>query len=581
MFVIAGCGSSSSGSPAAVLSETVSEPDSEPPTAPCAVSQRSQAADSITLFWEPSLDNVGVAGYRIWRDGEEVAFVSAPEYVDEGLPDNAVFEYLVVAEDAAGQRSEGAKSRLTTTSLVKRRRELSRHGITWTFAEDHLTGRYVNGDWWVVGPVAVTSITTDLHAAGFEPGLGKDGSMLNPGGGTLQGYDASLSSYDAKLNAALVRGRALGPDNILLLEPGTSIVSAASWLYTEDSGGEPGSPDIDQATGTPRPVLQAAAALTVVDEEIAPGRFRPAYSGHDKTSIYTEAQVSDHFLRQLVPPASTPPIEELEAAVEKLWLDHVNGWLGAYLHPSSQMPHYGRDIALLTGTIGTVLHLDVCELPGRPSKQILLRRFLQLGIDLAGIVNAGGGWPADGGHGVGRKLPIVMSELALGSKVVSAESLVQARFQETESTFYISESDVLATNSTEWQPDARDVEIIPYSADDLGIPEWGIRRATEPERSNFYWGSTYRTINNQAFAGAALAALLADARSVWGDDAFFDYVDRVHAFGSFGYAPGDKDYDRFTYGSVFLGDMWREYRQLGGAQWRPDDSQDVYSKGSR
>ena len=31
-------------------------------------------------------------------------------------------------------------------------------GITWTFAGPARAGRFVTGDWWVVGPVMVTSI---------------------------------------------------------------------------------------------------------------------------------------------------------------------------------------------------------------------------------------------------------------------------------------------------------------------------------------------------------------------------------------------------------------------------------------
>lgn len=39
------------------------------------------------------------------------------------------------------------------------RQEVSQYGITWTFSEPALTGRFITGDWWVVGPVTV--IKTD------------------------------------------------------------------------------------------------------------------------------------------------------------------------------------------------------------------------------------------------------------------------------------------------------------------------------------------------------------------------------------------------------------------------------------
>ena len=35
---------------------------------------------------------------------------------------------------------------------------VDRHGITWTFDRPARCGRYVNGDWWVLGPISITSI---------------------------------------------------------------------------------------------------------------------------------------------------------------------------------------------------------------------------------------------------------------------------------------------------------------------------------------------------------------------------------------------------------------------------------------
>ena len=41
---------------------------------------------------------------------------------------------------------------------------VSQYGITWSFAEPARVGRYVTGDWWVVGPVTVTQITPAASA---------------------------------------------------------------------------------------------------------------------------------------------------------------------------------------------------------------------------------------------------------------------------------------------------------------------------------------------------------------------------------------------------------------------------------
>ncbi|MEX0746223.1 MAG: hypothetical protein WD118_11530, partial [Phycisphaeraceae bacterium] len=90
----------------------------------------------------------------------------------------------------------------------------------------------------------------------------------------------------------------------------------------------------------------------------------------------------------------------------------------------------------------------------------LAHGMVQLGIDMNGIVEAGGGWPADGGHGHGRKLPIVLAGYLLhdphGQGDANDYALAMlnvgqrprhgepngVRFQEDENFFFVSEADV-------------------------------------------------------------------------------------------------------------------------------------------
>jgi len=43
------------------------------------------------------------------------------------------------------------------TVEIKDRAEVSEYGITWSFAAK--TGQFINGDWWVIGPVTIVKIT--------------------------------------------------------------------------------------------------------------------------------------------------------------------------------------------------------------------------------------------------------------------------------------------------------------------------------------------------------------------------------------------------------------------------------------
>jgi hypothetical protein len=59
----------------------------------------------VSLSWTASTDNVGVAGYRIYRNGSLVATSQATSYLDSGLSPQTTYTYAVSAYDAAGNVS--------------------------------------------------------------------------------------------------------------------------------------------------------------------------------------------------------------------------------------------------------------------------------------------------------------------------------------------------------------------------------------------------------------------------------------------------------------------------------------------
>ncbi|HVM13144.1 MAG TPA: S8 family serine peptidase [Egibacteraceae bacterium] len=88
--------------------------DTTPPTAPGSLSATATSAQSVSLAWAASLDDVGVAGYRILRDGALVATTTARTHTDSGLTAGATYRYSVVAYDAAGNTSMAATASVTT-----------------------------------------------------------------------------------------------------------------------------------------------------------------------------------------------------------------------------------------------------------------------------------------------------------------------------------------------------------------------------------------------------------------------------------------------------------------------------------
>lgn len=89
--------------------------DTAAPSTPATPLVRVVSTNSISLIWRASTDNVGVTGYRIYRDGVEVGTSTTPEFFSAGLQANARYSYTVAAYDAAGNLSARSASVAATT----------------------------------------------------------------------------------------------------------------------------------------------------------------------------------------------------------------------------------------------------------------------------------------------------------------------------------------------------------------------------------------------------------------------------------------------------------------------------------
>jgi fibronectin type 3 domain-containing protein len=79
-------------------------PDTMPPSAPTKL-KATPGYKRITLSWTASVDNVGVAGYYVYRNGTKFATVTGTSYTNTGLVSGKSYKYYVIAYDAAGNTS--------------------------------------------------------------------------------------------------------------------------------------------------------------------------------------------------------------------------------------------------------------------------------------------------------------------------------------------------------------------------------------------------------------------------------------------------------------------------------------------
>lgn len=85
------------------------------PTAPTNLSATAASRSQINLSWGPSSDNLGVAGYPIYRDGVNLATTTGNSYSDSGLKANTTYCYVVKAFDTGGNLSAPSNQACATT----------------------------------------------------------------------------------------------------------------------------------------------------------------------------------------------------------------------------------------------------------------------------------------------------------------------------------------------------------------------------------------------------------------------------------------------------------------------------------
>jgi hypothetical protein len=147
---------------------------------------------------------------------------------------------------------------------------------------------------------------------------------------------------------------------------------------------------------------------------------------------------------------------------------------------------------------------------------------------LYGLVEQGhSGWQAFGGHGSGRKFPILLAGLLLGESKITG---VSANFGEDMQTIWVSETLPAGTYTQSWH---HVPQTVVYGGH-VGIngesvnPGWGPYEHLPPSQWKSTLGESYRRCcTSVSWVGEALAARLIPGMQVaWNHPQFFAYVDR-------------------------------------------------------
>jgi hypothetical protein len=452
---------------------------------------------------------------------------------------------------------------------------VSQYGITWTFERPTRVGQFVNGDSYVVGPTTVVKIDPKpLYGKEIPDGeldnqdkqhpenqRVRNGFMLNPPAATKVSYDSGVRNFFDASHIGRLPAQMKGGDSLVSTISMTKGLRIQAPLRNVIARGEEDCSPI-----------RLASILTCVNEPLPPDAFRPAFCDRQHTTYLART-----LKRELLPHApvakAKPDLVHYAGYCQKPW---VATCFFGFEQPAENMPAYGLEYGRVVGLCALTLCTD---LPPQ-QKEPLLINFVQVGIDLGGMIRNGHpGFEGFGGHGSGRKLPIVFAGMLLGDDQLANvnKSFPKASFGEDEQTAY----GPCWTGATVTFAGHRGIDERngmgrsgsgPYEHKD---PKTWTGLGSGETRNGDKMSEGYRRCcTSVGWIAQALTIRLMKAEKTWNHDAFLDYCDRwmyeddTEFLKVLKAATGeDHNHDfsrqRQTW-DAFAQDMWNKYRTAPG-----------------
>lgn len=133
--------------------------DIQAPTIPTSLVATSVSTSRVDLSWTASTDNVGVAGYDIYRNGVPAGQTATTTFGDSALSPNTTYSYTVLARDAAGNTSMQSMA-LSVTTLTGSDPDTQAPTIPTSLATTTVTTTRIDLSW--------TASTDNVAIAGYD-----------------------------------------------------------------------------------------------------------------------------------------------------------------------------------------------------------------------------------------------------------------------------------------------------------------------------------------------------------------------------------------------------------------------------
>lgn len=227
----------------------VSNEDTIAPTAPANLQSTAKTSSTVTLSWGASSDNVGVAGYEIWRNNTKVGNTSQTTYSDTNLAANTEYTYIVKAYDAKQNVSNPSNTLQVTTNPVAQTNEATIY-YKQGYALPYLHYAPSNGTW-TTAPGLKMEVSEIAGYSKITVNLGTATSMqavFNNGSGTWDnngGRNYTFSKGVSTFNNGVITS---GAPTVAVQEgltirvtvPSNTPVNESIYLTSNISGWNPG-----------------------------------------------------------------------------------------------------------------------------------------------------------------------------------------------------------------------------------------------------------------------------------------------------------------------------------------------------
>ncbi len=228
---------------------TTNVTDTTPPSVPAGVSATGTSVSRLDVRWAASSDNIGVSGYRVYRNGALAGTAATTSFGDTGLTPNTTYAYSVAAYDAAGNASAASSpvsgdtlpdvsapsiaTNLTATAVSARRIDL-----TWNASTDDVgvSGYDVYRDGTRAAVVNGTSWSdTDLEpASGHEYGIAAFDAAGNVSATSPPASATTLAAVAVAPASVTVAGGSTTPVSCMVDDP---VDTSCTWSVAEGASG--------------------------------------------------------------------------------------------------------------------------------------------------------------------------------------------------------------------------------------------------------------------------------------------------------------------------------------------------------